>query len=87
MPIALDPNETVEIVLAIDADKPAEQQAKFIVHFLTCRETIQFEKLIAGYGRRHENGRRCRMRLHRRRPRRRRYGEGTQIRGTVHLHG
>jgi len=41
MPLALEPNETFEIVLESDKKKPAEQQPKFIYRYLTCRQWRQ----------------------------------------------
>jgi hypothetical protein len=45
MPIALDPQETFEIILESDKDKPQESQPRFIYRYLTCR---QWRKL-SGY--------------------------------------
>ncbi len=46
MSIAFDPNETAEVYLAIDEDKPPEVRATFLCRFLTCREMRQYSKLV-----------------------------------------
>lgn len=46
MPIALDPNETVDVVLPGDAEKPAESRPTFIARYLTSREKKVVEKLV-----------------------------------------
>lgn len=44
MPLALEPNETFEIVLDSDKNKPQESQPRFIYRHLTCRQWRQFVK-------------------------------------------
>ena len=38
MPLALEPNETFELILESDKDKPREIQPRFIYRHLTCRQ-------------------------------------------------
>lgn len=38
MPLPLEPNETFEIILKSDKDKPREIQPRFIYRHLTCRQ-------------------------------------------------
>jgi hypothetical protein len=45
MPLALEPNETFEIILESDKDKPRETQPRFIYRHLTCRQW----RIIAGF--------------------------------------
>jgi len=45
MPLALEPNETFEIILESDKDKPRESQPRFIYRHLTCRQWRQIARL------------------------------------------
>lgn len=38
MPLALEPNETFDVILESDKDKPRENQPRFIYQYLTCRQ-------------------------------------------------
>jgi hypothetical protein len=49
MPLALDPNETTDVVLAVDEDKPAETRPTFCVRYLTSREWLTASKLVRQY--------------------------------------
>ena len=44
MPLAIDPNETFELVLESDKDKPRESQPRFIYRHLTCRQWMNVAK-------------------------------------------
>ncbi len=44
--IALDPNDTVELVLMLDRDKPEAERPTFQVRHLTCREWMQYRRTI-----------------------------------------
>jgi hypothetical protein len=46
MPLALDPNETTDVVLAVDEDKPAETRPTFSVRYLTSRQWLAVSKLV-----------------------------------------
>jgi hypothetical protein len=46
MPLALDPNETTDVVLAVDEDKPAETRPTFFVRYLTSRQWLAVSKLL-----------------------------------------
>ncbi len=45
MPLALEPNETFEIILESDKDKPRETQPRFIYQYLTCRQWRQIARV------------------------------------------
>ncbi len=47
MPLALDPHETVPVSLALDADKPEESRPTFICRFVSSRDVIRIEELVA----------------------------------------
>ncbi|MGA1979458.1 MAG: hypothetical protein ABSG99_02680 [Sedimentisphaerales bacterium] len=51
MPLALEPNETFEIILDGDKDKSRETQPRFIYQYLTCRQwrkIAQFNDQLEG---------------------------------------
>jgi len=41
MPLAIDPNETFEVVLKSDQDKPMPEQARFKFRYMTAREFVR----------------------------------------------
>jgi hypothetical protein len=46
MPIALDPSQTVDVVLVLDSEKP-EPRPTFVCRHLTCRDAIEVGRLTA----------------------------------------
>lgn len=46
MPIALD-NETVDVCLKTDEAKPIETRPAFVCRYLTCRQVLNFEKIVS----------------------------------------
>jgi hypothetical protein len=50
MPVALDPNQRIDIWLDSDKDKPAETRPTFVTRFLTVRETLVYEQALKDAG-------------------------------------
>jgi hypothetical protein len=46
MPIALDSNETVDVVLKLEEHLPEGQRPSFTCRYMTCRQTIQYQKAL-----------------------------------------
>jgi hypothetical protein len=46
MPLALDPNATVEYSLKLDAGKPPEQRPVFLLRHLSCRDVLRARQLL-----------------------------------------
>lgn len=46
MPIAVDPQQTADFALAIDAGLPDAERPTFTTRFLTCREVLKVDRLI-----------------------------------------